>query len=110
MEDAQYIFSSFKHYYDIDLFEVQGELDWRKFKAYLSDLGSKTKFKEVMEIRMMKIPKDATEEEKENIKQLKKLYQLKADHGDIENDAMDLAERQALLKKQMAEAEGKEVE
>lgn len=110
IEDAQYIFSSFKHYYGIDLFEVQGELDWRKFKAYLSDLGSDTKFKEVLEIRTMKIPKDATQEERENINQLKEAYRLSSDNSDIENGAMDLAERQALIKKQMAEAKGKEVE
>ncbi|MBC1982772.1 Gp15 family bacteriophage protein [Listeria booriae] len=109
-EDAQYIFSSFKHYYGIDLFEEQGELDWRKFKAYLNDLGSDTKFSEVVKIRMMEIPADATEAEKNDIRKLKAAYALEGSQNDIENGALDLAQKQIIAQKMYEEMMRKEEE
>lgn len=109
-EDAQYIFSSFKHYYNIDLFEEQGELDWRKFKAYLNDLGSDTKFSEVVKIRMMEIPADATEAEKNDIRKLKAAYALEGSQNDIENGALDLAQKQIIAQKMYEEMMRKEEE
>ncbi|MBC2318788.1 Gp15 family bacteriophage protein [Listeria booriae] len=109
-EDAQYIFSSFKHYYGIDLFEEQGELDWRKFKAYLNDLGSDTKFSEVVKIRMMEIPADATEAEKNDIRKLKAAYALEGSQNDIENGALDLAQKQIIAQKMYDEMMRKEEE
>ncbi|CRH18737.1 bacteriophage Gp15 family protein [Carnobacterium maltaromaticum] len=75
--DAEYIFSSFKQTYDIDLIEVQGKLHWSKFRAYLSGLPDNTKFKEVIDIRQRELPsgKGSSKERAQLIK-LKNYYAL----------------------------------
>ena len=77
VHDATYIYTSFKQAYDMDLFEEQGKLDWRKFKMLLRDLPNKTKLKEVVDIRLRPYPKGkGMGEERKKLKELKRHYAL----------------------------------
>lgn len=73
-QDADYIYASFLFDYNMDLIEQQGKLHWKKFKALLNGLSDKTKFREVVGIRMRKLPKNA--EERKELQKLKRLYAL----------------------------------
>lgn len=87
-EDAEAIFASFYQDYGVDLFEMQGKLHWRKFKAMLSGLRPDTKFKEIVGIRTMEPPTGkGMEQERKRIKELQRIYALKGDEiNDIEDD------------------------
>ena len=74
--DGDYIYSSFLQAYGIDLFDVQGELHWRKFNALLSGLPEGTKFMEVIKIRKWKAQKGDSAEYKEEMRRLQKDYAL----------------------------------
>lgn len=74
--DGDYIYSSFLQAYDIDLFDAQGELHWRKFNALLSGLPEGTKFMEVVKIRKWKPQKGDSAEYKEEMRRLQKDYAL----------------------------------
>lgn len=75
VQDAEYIYASFLFDYNLDLFEQQGKLHWRKFQALLKGLSEEAKFSKVIEIRTMKEPKEG--EERKRIKELKRIYALK---------------------------------
>lgn len=73
-QDAAYIYASFYQDYGIDLIEAQGELHWYKFQALLAGLRQDTKFKEVIEIRTMELPKGkGSAKHREEVKKQKKL-------------------------------------
>jgi len=75
--DASFIYTSFMQAYKIDLFEVRGKLDWRKFKQLLRDLPEDTKFKQVVDIRTRPYPKGKhAAEERSRLKELKRHYAL----------------------------------
>lgn len=74
--DGDYIYSSFLQAYGIDLFDVQGELHWRKFNALLSGLPEGTKLMEVIKIRKWKPQKGDSSEYKEEMRRLQKDYAL----------------------------------
>jgi len=75
--DATYIYTSFKHAYNINLFEEQGKLDWREFKILLRDLPDETKFKQVIDIRTRSYPKGkGMSEERKKLKELKRTFAL----------------------------------
>lgn len=74
--DGDYIYSSFLQAYGIDLFDVQGELHWKKFNALLSGLPEGTKFMEVIKIRKWKPQKGDSAEYKEEMRRLQKDYAL----------------------------------
>lgn len=74
--DGDYIYASFLQAYDIDLFDVQGELHWKKFNALLSGLPEGTKFMEVIKIRKWKPQKGDSAEYKEEMRRLQKDYAL----------------------------------
>lgn len=77
IHDAEYIYASFVQAYGIDLFNVQGELHWNKFKALLNGLPDDTKLKKVIEIRTRPMPKGkGTSEERKELKELKEAYAL----------------------------------
>lgn len=56
-QDAEYIYASFLKDYNIDLLKERGKMHWYTFKALLGSLSDDTKFKKVMEIRQMDMPK-----------------------------------------------------
>lgn len=75
--DADYIYASFVQAYGIDLTEVQGELDWRKFNALLQGLPSNTRFKEVVDIRQRPFATGkGSQKENKNLRDLKNMYAL----------------------------------
>lgn len=85
-QDAEFIYASFMQEYGIDLIEQQGKLRWEKFKALLIGLRDNTKFKEVVGIRAMELPKGkGTEKERRRIMKLKRIYALKQDQKDQED-------------------------
>lgn len=77
--DGDYIYPSFLQAYGIDLFDVQGELHWRKFNALLSGLPEGTKLIEVIKIRKWKPQKGDSAEYKEEMRRLQKDYALPND-------------------------------
>ena len=74
--DGDYIYASFLQAYNIDLFDVQGKLHWKKFNALLSGLPEGTKFMEVNKIRTWKPQKGDSAEYKEEMRRLQKDYAL----------------------------------
>lgn len=82
--DGDYIYASFLQAYGIDLFDVQGELHWKKFNALLSGLPEGTKFMEVIKIRKWKPQKGDSTEYKEEMRKLQKDYALP--YEDIEEE------------------------
>lgn len=74
--DGDYIYASFLQAYGIDLFDVQGDLHWKKFNALLSGLPEGTKFMEVIKIRKWEPQKGDSAEYKEEMRRLKKDYAL----------------------------------
>lgn len=77
--DGDYIYASFLQAYGIDLFDVQGQLHWKKFNALLSGLPEGTKLMEVIKIRKWKPQKGDSSEYKEEMRRLQKDYALPND-------------------------------
>lgn len=82
--DGDYIYSSFMQAYNMDLFDMQGKLHWRKFNALLSGLPEGTKLMEVIKIRKWKPQKGDSTEYKEEMRKLQKDYALP--YEDIEEE------------------------
>lgn len=77
LHDSSYIYTSFKQAYGINLYEEQGKLDWREFRALLQDLPDETKFKRVIDIRTRPYPKGkGVAEERQKLKDLKRTFAL----------------------------------
>lgn len=74
--DSGYIYASFLQAYNIDLFEEQGKLHWKKFNALLASLPEGTKFIEVTKIRAWKPSKGDSSEYKEHMRKLQEQYRL----------------------------------
>lgn len=86
-KDADFIYASFMQEYGVDLIEQQGKLRWEKFKALLVGLRDKTKFKEIIGIRSMDLPKGkGMEEERRRIRKLKRIYALEKDQQTKEEE------------------------
>lgn len=74
--DGDFIFASFLQAYGIDLFEVQGQLHWKKFNALLAGLPEGTKFVEVIKIRKYKPQKGDSQDYITEMRRLQKEYAL----------------------------------
>ncbi|MFI3172421.1 MAG: Gp15 family bacteriophage protein [Eubacteriales bacterium] len=72
--DSEYIYSSFRSDYGMDLIQEQGKLHWKEFVYLFQGLSDKTKIKEVIKIRSMEIPKQT----KDNYKQIQSIMELKS--------------------------------
>lgn len=77
-KDAEYIYASFMYDYGIDLFEQQGRLHWKKFKALLVGLSDESMFKRVVAIRTMEVPPPTkyNQKERRQIIELKRAFSL----------------------------------
>lgn len=77
-KDADIIYASFFAAYKIDLFEMQGNLHWKKFMALLSHLDDESKFKKVIGFRTMDVPssKHTSKEYVNHIRKMKEIYSL----------------------------------
>lgn len=82
--DGDYIYASFLQAYNMDLFDMQGKLHWRKFNALLSGLPEGTKLMEVIKIRKWKPQKGDSTEYKEEMRKLQKDYALPYDEMEEE--------------------------
>lgn len=100
-EDAEYLYASFLYDYNIDLFEVQGELHWDKFNALLVSLSDESKFKQVVSIRQRKPDKNATPEQKRELRELQKVFALKKNQEEMEFDTLDWAGKQEYARRQL---------
>lgn len=106
IQDSEYIYSSFKAEYGVDLIDEQGKLNWFKFLSLLKGLPDKSKFKEILGIRAQKIPKynRHNKEEIKRIRELKRLYQLKLTPEEMKKKADMLNDKfsymgEAIIKK-----------
>ena len=75
-KDAEYIYASFLYDYGIDLFEQQGKMHWKKFKALLAGLSEDSKFMKVIGYRTMEIPNKIPPKERQRLLELKRAYSL----------------------------------
>ena len=76
-QDAEYIYASFMHTYRIDLFEMQGKLHWKKFKALLNGLSEDSIFSRVVGIRTAELPSGkGMQKERERLRKLKQKFAL----------------------------------
>jgi hypothetical protein len=105
-EDAEYIYASFLYDYNIDLFEMQGKLHWKKFTALLTSLSDETMFKKVIDIRRRQIPTDKsmTQKEKTELRKQKQIFALKTNRKNAEFDAMDMDQKEEWARKQLEKA------
>lgn len=87
VKDAVLIYASFLSEYQIDLFQEQDKLHWDKFSALLSNLGDNTAFKQIVSYRTMKVPsaKEASEEYRNHVQKMKRLYSLEDETEQAEN-------------------------
>jgi len=76
--DAERIYASYLAEYDIDLLEQQKKMSWLKFIALFNSLSEESPIMKAVSYRLMDIPKakEASREERERIKKLKKIYEL----------------------------------
>ena len=82
-QDAEYIYASFMHTYQIDLLEMQGKLHWKKFKALLNGLSEDSIFSRVVGIRTAELPSGkGMQKERERLRKLKQKFALKEDDED----------------------------
>lgn len=75
-QDAEYIYSSFMQAYNINLFKEQGKMHWHEFKALLNGLPSNTIMQRIIQIRVWKPSKHESQEYKESMRRLQKIYAL----------------------------------
>lgn len=100
VQDAGIIYASFFHAYNLDLFEQQGKLHWKKFLQLLINLDDKSKFKEVIHIRTMKPPKadKHNAEQRAEIMKAKRFYALEDNRSEAEQ-AKDMEQKLDALAK-----------
>lgn len=79
--DAEYIYSSFRQAYGINLFSEQGKLHWQEFKALLNSLPEDTIFQNILEIRLWKPSKHDSAETKRNMKKAQKRHAIPVNKG-----------------------------
>lgn len=92
VQDAEFIYASFMHTYRIDLYEQQGLLHWKKFKALLNGLDENSIFSRIVGIRTAELPTGkGMGKERERIRKLKRKYALKKDdrHEEDEQDGYE---------------------
>lgn len=94
-KDAELIYASFLFDYQIDLFEQQGKLHWRKFVALLNGLSENSPFMQVVKIRTMEVPKanKYNAKEREMIRKLKRIYALEQEPSGIDSAFDAIARR-----------------
>lgn len=83
-QDAEYIYASFKHAYGMNLFEEQGQLQWREFQALLHGLPSDTIMKRIIHIRSWKPQKGDSADYKESMRKLQKIYALESEGEEVD--------------------------
>lgn len=100
--DSGYIYSSFLMDYGMDLLEERKKktLHWDKFNALVGGLSDETHFKRVIRIRQMDYPKNADQDQIEEIRKAKQAVALKKDRAALEFEMMDLKQKREYMAKQ----------
>lgn len=93
--DADYIYSAFRHDYNIDL--SSEILHWWVFNSLFKSLSEDNEFVKIMKYRTIEIDKNMSNEEKEFYKKMKKIYEIPNHMSDIEKEQKNAIE-EALLK------------
>lgn len=75
-KDAEHIFASFQQAYGMNLFQMQGKLQWAEFRALLSGLPSDTIMQRIIQIRLWEPSRGESSEHKQNMRDLQKIYAL----------------------------------
>lgn len=75
-QDAEYIYSSFRQAYNINIYDEQGKMHWLEFQSLLSGLPSDTMMQRIIQIRTWKPTKGDSAEYKENMRKLQLVYAL----------------------------------
>lgn len=81
-QDAEYIYASFIQAYQIDLYEEQGRLHWKKFQSLLNGLPEGTIMQKIIRIRRWKPSKNDTNEQVAEMKKLQRIYALEKEEVD----------------------------
>lgn len=84
MQDAEYIYASFRMDYDIDLLKERGTMHWYVFRALLAGLSDNAIFKKVLNIRQEPLPKNG--KARSDMEKLKKHYALKPQRKAVRNE------------------------
>lgn len=79
--DAEHIYASFRQAYNINLFNEQGKMHWQEFQALLNGLPSNTVMQRIIQIRLWKPSKGDSDEYKNDMRKLQKVYSLQANEG-----------------------------
>src|SRR5699024_11860284 len=74
--DAEFIYSSFKQAYNIDLFKEQGRLHWSLFQSLLNGLPGNTIMQKIIQIRLWEPSKHDSDEYKKSMQELQDKYRL----------------------------------
>lgn len=93
--DAEYIYSAFKHDYNIDL--QKENLHWWEFNSLFKSLSEENEFIKIMQYRSMEINNDMTQKEKNFYKKMKEKYKIPEEKIDVDLEHKDALE-EALLK------------
>ena len=83
-KDAEFIYSSFRQAYRIDLFDEQGKMHWHKFQALLNGLPENTIFKRIIQIRAWEPSKNESKEYKKSMSELQEIYSLEDEQEEVE--------------------------
>ena len=83
-KDAEFIYSSFRQAYRIDLLDEQGKLHWHKFQALLNGLPENTIFKRIIQIRAWEPSKNESKEYKKSMSELQEIYSLEEEQEEVE--------------------------
>ena len=83
-KDAEFIYSSFRQAYRIDLFDEQGKMHWHKFQALLNGLPENTIFKRIIQIRAWEPSKNESKEYKKSMSELQEIYSLEEEQEEVE--------------------------
>lgn len=89
--DSKYIYAAFRQYYGINLFEVQGKLQWWEFSAMLDSLPEDSKLKQIMYIRTREVPayNGHNLEEIARVREQQQYYFLEENFEELETEAND---------------------
>lgn len=75
-KDAEYIYTSFRQAYNINLYQEQGKMHWHEFKSLLNGLPADTIMQRIIQIRMWEPSKGESAEYKKTMRDLQQAYRL----------------------------------
>ncbi|SPT98428.1 Bacteriophage Gp15 protein [Lysinibacillus capsici] len=107
-EDAERIYASFLFDYNLDLFELQGKLQWHKFIALFENLSTDSPMGQAMMYRSCEVPKKDkyNADERKRIIAMKKKYELKVAKAIREQQELERVQKSFEMMKRVAKRKG----